>query len=271
MKNLETLSKDDATKLFKDTVKSIKKYENEAIAIKKYFYQLVFYNAHVQLGYETCEDMFRELMKDVTSKHRSTINDYKNAVFVEVELGIEHGVMGTEPLIAIKEHVDQKYWKRLYKLAQKSCDNSQEYPTKKQIEDAKLRLYAVLTNQNTTKDKSPKVENKVDKKNHDGEFTLEDDDDDVDSSNKSTTVDKKQITKEVAQPSITTPAKSKQERILAKTLKTIEKFSAKDKKQLLSRLEPTNDVDIAAAQLLHYTDDSQLKKIKKQLAGEIGT
>lgn len=95
MKTRAHLSKSKAKELFDDAYASITKWDSETTIIKKMLYVLLSSNADVVLEFKNKHDLVKSLAKG-SKKHRSTLYDMANAVFVEIELSLEHGAWSNE-------------------------------------------------------------------------------------------------------------------------------------------------------------------------------
>lgn len=131
------LTEEEFEEIIEKTIKSIKRWENEAMYIKKSLHIITSSNYYASLGYESNEPIFKKLFKEST-KHRSTLNDYKNAAFVEVELGIEQGAVPTDVLLEIYSlKTFEERWCVWSNSLKSSKEKKREYPTAPMVKKAK--------------------------------------------------------------------------------------------------------------------------------------
>jgi hypothetical protein len=255
MNTRATLSESEAKELFDDAYASITKWDSETTIIKKMLYVLLSSNADVVLEFKNKHDLVKSLAKG-SKKHRSTLYDMANAVFIEIELGLEHGAMSTDALIRLKQGTDEADRYNIFLLAKQSCSENQDYPSKKMIDKAKL----VYQNQihddlEDNEAEAPPVKQKKAKsktKSEKQQLTEMDQLHDTDNGGQ------KQSNEE--------DAPSKDERIIKKILERVAgKYNIQEKKILLDKLKPSNRKDKDAARLLYYLGRARRLEVIKWL------
>lgn len=86
----------------------------------------------------------KELIKSLaksSKKHRSTLNDMANAALIEIEMGLLHGAMSTDALVALKQSTTEEIRPAILTLAKQSCNEKQNFPTKRMITKAKSLFF----------------------------------------------------------------------------------------------------------------------------------
>jgi hypothetical protein len=253
--HLSHLSKSEAKELFDDAYASITKWDSETTIIKKMLYVLLSSNADAVLEFKNKHDLVKSLAKG-SKKHRSTLYDMANAVFIEIKLGLEHGAMSTDALITLKQGTDEADRYNIFLLAKQSCSENQDYPTKKMKEKAKLDYQNTIHDdlEDNEVEAPPVKKKKAKSKTKSEEQQLTEMDQLQDSDNGG----QKQSNEE--------DAPSKDERIIKKILNSVKgKYNIQEQKILLDRLNPSNYKDIDAAMLLHYLGRARRLEVIKWL------
>ncbi|TSA37780.1 MAG: hypothetical protein D4R63_12240 [Methylococcaceae bacterium] len=132
------LDKEEAQELFDDAFKRIGVWGTETSYIKLCMYKLCFGNAYIALGCKTHEVLFKALFRE-SGLHRTTLNNYKNAVILEVELGLEHNLVSTDALVELKKNTNRIGRKKIWEIAKELCED-EKIPTKGLIRQAKLKF-----------------------------------------------------------------------------------------------------------------------------------
>ncbi len=135
------LSRLEAEKKYEAAPPSIKNWDSATTTIKKDLHALLNSTAYILLEFKSKYDLVKFLAKG-SKKHRSTLYDLGNAVLIEVEMGLEHGSMSTDALVALKEGTTQENRLEILALAKQFCNEKQSNPTKPMIIKAKADFFA---------------------------------------------------------------------------------------------------------------------------------
>ena len=122
------LSEDAASTLLSETITSIINWDKQSSQVRQHFYDLVRGDAFLALKYKSENKLFRYLC-ELSSHHRSTLYDYKNAALMEVELELEHGKLSVSALLELKSKTTPETRKEIWPLVEQICHFDEKNPT----------------------------------------------------------------------------------------------------------------------------------------------
>jgi len=222
----------EALDLFDETYVAIQKWDEQSINIRRCFYGLIRGDAFVELKkFDSEKELFKELC-NLSTLHRSTLYDYKNAALIEVELCLEHGRISVNALLELKKDTTEESRKEIWLVVENMCrfDEKNPTPTKAIIAQAKKYYH----HNNTTEGKAER----------EAYFNDQDDEltyicDEYDDQNRQMTAEKALI--------------------------CIKNYTSKELELLSKRIFPTSKVGKDAYKILRETTADELDKFKAEL------
>lgn len=227
-----SISKSEAQNLFEDIVQRIKRFNQDGSIIRERVYRLISTNAYIVLGYKNLRELLKNIEKE-TSLHRSTINDYKNAAQIEIELNLEHGEWDTEALLTLKKDTTQEDRKSIIDLVEQSKRRGRNRSRSSSLKDMVIHAKKVYKN-----DRTKSI-------NQDNSFIADD------------------------KNNLTLPVKSKnrpgRKMNTRSALKLIQDFSVQDREELIELLSPKSKIGRVAYLISHLMTHEEIEEFVKGL------